>query len=259
MRTTLSSCAGLLGLLTLAHAADEHFDTLTAGQQVYSNVTVISSSPTVLYIQHAKGVGSVKLKDLTSELQQKYHYDPAKAAEAEALQKKAQTDYVTMLANQPRTKAEPAAAQPDANTEPVTKLYAKSFLGQKAPDTVIEKWLGEAPDLQDKFVLVDFWATWCGPCRRSIPHLNELHRRYGDRLVIIGLSDEPEADVRKLADPKMEYFSAIDTQRRTMREVEVTGIPHGLLMDPKGIVRFQGMPSELTDEKLVKIFDEFVR
>ena len=39
-----------------------------------------------------------------------------------------------------------------------------------------------------KFVLIDFWATWCGPCRRSIPGLNQLHARFKDRLVIIGIS-----------------------------------------------------------------------
>ena len=52
----------------------------------------------------------------------------------------------------------------------------------------VEKWLTDAPDLNGKFVLVDMWATWCGPCRRSIPHLNELYAKFKDRLVVIGLS-----------------------------------------------------------------------
>ncbi len=250
MRTILLSWVCFGSLLTLAHAADQRFTTLQAGSQVYSNVTVISSTPTVLYIQHAQGVGSVKLKELSPELQQQFGYDPNKAAEVEALQRKAQVDYVKTLTNQP---------QPKAESESVTKLYAKSFMNQPGPEMVIEKWLSDPAEVSDKFVLLEFWATWSEPCLKAIPHLNELHRKYGDKLVILALSDEPEAEVRKLTEPKLEFSSAIDTQRRTLQAVELTGIPHVLLMDPKGVVRFQGMPADLTEEKLNKLLDQFVR
>jgi cytochrome c biogenesis protein CcmG, thiol:disulfide interchange protein DsbE len=249
VRTILLSWVCCGSLLTLVHAADQRFDTLRAGSQVFSNVTVISSTPTVLYIQHARGVGSVKLKDLSPDLQQKFGYDPTKAAAVEALQKQAQVDYVKTLTNQPK---------PKAGSETVTKLYAKSLMGQPGPAIVIDKWLGDPADVTDKFVLLEFWATWSEPCLKVIPHLNDLHRRYGDKVAVLALSDEPEADVRKLTDPKIEFFSAIDTQRRTVQAVEVTGIPHALLMDPKGVVRFQGLPTDLTEEKLDKLLDAFV-
>jgi cytochrome c biogenesis protein CcmG, thiol:disulfide interchange protein DsbE len=250
VRTILLSLVWLGGLASSVRAADQHLDTLQVGKLVYSNVTVLSTSPTALFIQHTKGVGSVKLKDLSPELQQKFGYDAQKAAAVEALQKKGQVDYVKTLTNASPTRTAP---------ESVSKLYAKPFMNQPGPEVVIEKWLSDPAETADKFFLLEFWATWCGPCRASIPHLNELRRRYGDRLVIVGLSDEAEADVRKLTDPRIEYSSAIDTQRRTMREVEVSGIPHVLLMDPKGIVRFQGLPGDLTEEKLEKILDQFAR
>jgi cytochrome c biogenesis protein CcmG/thiol:disulfide interchange protein DsbE len=61
-------------------------------------------------------------------------------------------------------------------------------------------------------------------------------------LVVIGLSDETEAAMRRLASPKIDYAVAIDRQARMKNIVEVTGIPHVLIIDPHGIVRWEGYP-----------------
>src|SRR4051812_13554317 len=60
------------------------------------------------------------------------------------------------------------------------RLWAKSVLNQKAPELVVEKWLTEKPDTKGKFVLIDFWATWCPPCRKAIPELNAFKKKFGD-------------------------------------------------------------------------------
>src|SRR4051812_31251436 len=122
------------------------------------------------------------------------------------------------------------------------KLWAKSYIGQKAPDFVVEKWLTKEPDTKGKFVLIDFWATWCGPCRKAIPELNEFHKKFGDKLVVIGVSDETEAKVEAMTDPKITYFSALDSKARTKKAYEVKGIPHVVIIDPQGIVRWEGFP-----------------
>lgn len=129
------------------------------------------------------------------------------------------------------------------------KLWAKSVLNQKAPKLEVEKWLSEIPDTKGKFVLIDFWATWCGPCRRVIPELNEWQKKYANELVIIGISDETADKVQNAKDIKIDYYNAIDTQARLKKELEVKGIPHCILLDPEGIVRWEGFPT-LTDHEL---------
>jgi thiol-disulfide isomerase/thioredoxin len=141
------------------------------------------------------------------------------------------------------------------------KFWAKSFINQKAPEFIIEKWLTNEPNRQGKFILVDFWATWCGPCRKAIPELNRIHKSFGDKVVVIGLSNEKEEVVRKMTEPQITYFVAIDTQERMKRQVGVTGIPHAMIIDPNGIVRWEGFPLlrgfELTETVMKEILDKY--
>lgn len=141
------------------------------------------------------------------------------------------------------------------------QLWAKSFLNQKAPELVVEQWLSEKPETAGKFVLIDFWATWCGPCRKAIPELNLFQKKFADRLVVIGLSKEPAEKVLSMKDPLIEYSSAIDTKGTTSGIIEVKGIPHCILIDPKGIVRWEGFPllenNELTEKVIADLLEKY--
>ena len=142
-----------------------------------------------------------------------------------------------------------------------TQLWAKSFLNQKAPELTVEKWLTPQPDTTGKFVLVDFWATWCGPCRKAIPELNELQKQFKDQLVVIGISSETEEKVKAMKAPVIEYTSAIDTKKTMNKALEVQGIPHVILIDPQGIVRWEGFPllegHELTADVVKGLIEKY--
>lgn len=154
-----------------------------------------------------------------------------------------------------------AVCAPLLGTTAEKQIWAKSFLNQKAPELVVEKWLSAEPARQGKFVLIDFWATWCGPCRKAMPELNTFHKKFGDKLVVIGISDEPEKTVTGLKKPQIEYFSAIDTKGRMKKQVGVKGIPHVLIIDPNGIVRWEGFPlldgHELTEAVVKDILAKY--
>ncbi|HRZ13691.1 MAG TPA: TlpA disulfide reductase family protein [Kiritimatiellia bacterium] len=140
--------------------------------------------------------------------------------------------------------------------------------GEKAPPLKVDLWLnGDAvnpaePDGETLYV-IEFWATWCPPCRKSIPHLNELQAKWKDqKVVIVGISDEPEETVRPFAEKmKMSYHVAIDTNRATVDVYmkDVSGIPHAFVVNRDGVVVWSGHPmsglEETVDQLLAGTFN----
>jgi len=139
-------------------------------------------------------------------------------------------------------------------------------IGDPAPAVQAGEWIKGAPaDLakgRSKAIYVlEFWATWCGPCRMSIPHLSELQAKYKDKgVVIIGISsEEPDkikAFVEKMGE-KMAYTVAADKQKETsriyMEGFEVKGIPHAFIVDKQGRIAWSGSPMGGMDEALQQI------
>ncbi len=121
------------------------------------------------------------------------------------------------------------------------------------------------PDLNDNTVrlsasdgqvrIVDFWATWCPPCRKEIPHFQALHEKYGDQgLKIIGVAVGEDADVvQRFADRvKMTYLSLLDkTQIASQQFGGIQAIPTTFVIDKNGRVykKYVGYQSYETFER----------
>ena len=94
-----------------------------------------------------------------------------------------------------------------------------------------------ANSLKGKVTLVNFWATWCPPCRAEIPDLIALQNKYSDRLQILGISEDegsPDAVRKFVADFKINYPVAMATPELEKLFTGVTGLPTTFLIDPDG-------------------------
>lgn len=157
-------------------------------------------------------------------------------------------------------------------------IWADSYMWTAIEDVVgaipVEKWATDAPKPEDfvgKYVLVEMWATWCPPCRRSLPYLNFIAKKYKDDLVVVSICETDEEAIRNMPGGRLkldgdgddenrpEYFVAIDTGRRLANKLGVYGIPHVILLEPTvGGVVWEGMPTapryELDDKTLERFF-----
>lgn len=134
----------------------------------------------------------------------------------------------------------------------LTSPLAALDIGDPAPGLeglTVVKGPDGAVSLANTFTVVEFWATWCGPCRTSIPHLTQLATANAGHLQVIGISDEPEGTVRPYVDgmgSAMDYTVATAPAHVYQRWMaNVPGIPHAYLVGPDGVVYWQGHPLEL--------------
>lgn len=114
--------------------------------------------------------------------------------------------------------------------------------GKPAPDFTFQTLEGKTvqlSSLRGKKVVLDFWATWCPPCRMEIPHFVQLTSEHaGDELVIIGISDEDPEKLRAFAkDNKVNYAFATAAGDLPQPYSEITGIPTTFFIDRQGIIK----------------------
>lgn len=142
----------------------------------------------------------------------------------------------------PEAKAYESASWPTANKG---RISAANFQGKKLPATLgDETWLDGLPDTAGKIVVVDFWATWCPPCRKAMPDLDKLYNDLKSDVVVLGISDERESTVKNfLRKGKHSYPQGIDPSNKVASALQVQGIPHVIVLSTDGVVRWQGNPA----------------
>jgi thiol-disulfide isomerase/thioredoxin len=99
--------------------------------------------------------------------------------------------------------------------------------------------VGSLAKLKGKVVLLDFWATWCGPCRRTIPALDALHKKYqGKGLEVIGISSESLEELKAFQSQSKQGYSLFnDIGQVTTRRYQAYAYPTVVLLDRKGVVQ----------------------
>lgn len=137
-------------------------------------------------------------------------------------------------------------------------------LDEKAPAINITDWVLNKPDdiaLSGKYIVLEFWATWCGPCIAAVPHMNELQSKVNDPdLMFISMTDESVAKIKRTLE-KIDFKSAVVTDLTKQTHVNygdgkegLEAYPMTVLIDNQGIVKWIGEPKQLTED----ILNQFV-
>ena len=146
-------------------------------------------------------------------------------------------------------------------------LFSQTELkvGDNAPTINITDYISNIPsdkNFKNKFILLEFWATWCGPCLEQVPHLNKLQEKYKLKkdFVFLSITDEkPEKVLKTLKKVPFNSIVISDQTRKTLKDfVEkkygFISLPTTVLIDNKGIIKWIGSPFVLNDI----IIDKFI-
>ncbi len=133
---------------------------------------------------------------------------------------------------------------------------AEIGVGKNAPEISAKAWLNgdglKLADVKDKYVVVEFWATWCPPCRMTIPHLKTMNANYKDKnVVFVSLTNEDYNTVTKFNESfKMDWL--VGTESNTANAYGVNGIPHAFIVKDGKIV-WEGHPMNGLEQKLAEL------
>jgi thiol-disulfide isomerase/thioredoxin len=115
-----------------------------------------------------------------------------------------------------------------------------SAVGTQVTNFVLSDPQGKEVDLKDlkgKYVLIDFWASWCAPCRKSFPHMREVYKNYkSDKFEIysISIDEDKSAWLKAVKEENNPWLQSLDTKNISQKGFAVTGVPSTFLLDPQG-------------------------
>ena len=141
------------------------------------------------------------------------------------------------------------------------ELYPAGMIGEKVPDFTVKDASGKEYSLAQlsegkKYILIDFWASWCAPCRREIPNLRNLYAKYGSRgFQIISISRDKNAeDWKKAIEEEQLIWPNFLDESGVAKLYKVRAIPTMYLVDADGRIVAENVRGEALAEKVAELF-----
>ncbi|MGB9878015.1 MAG: TlpA family protein disulfide reductase [bacterium] len=133
----------------------------------------------------------------------------------------------------------------------------KNLEGEQAPDLALRDLEGKSyrlSDLKGKVILLDFWATWCPPCREELPVIEKLHQDFkGKGLLVLGISNEEKGVVEEFVRRNgLTFPILLDEKGEAGRKYKVVAIPRVILIDKKGKIRKDIVGYNPRNEKILR-------
>jgi thiol-disulfide isomerase/thioredoxin len=144
----------------------------------------------------------------------------------------------------------------------VNIIFAQSNIkiNSKAPEIIITDWIENVPadkNLNSKNVVLEFWATWCGPCIAAVPHMNKIQKELkNEDVYFVSITDESVGKVKKIL-KRIDFASIVVSDQTKQTQVNfgdgIKGLetfPLTVIIDDKGIVKWIGEPKELSSKMI---------
>lgn len=154
----------------------------------------------------------------------------------------------------------------NSENEPVSTHYNKIYKEHTEPfEMSFTSFSGKKVDLKKlkgKVVLVDFWATWCGPCVAEMPHVKEVYKKYhkrGFEVIAISLDDDParlKEYLKKNAIPWEQFFDGKGWKNELAVKHGITGVPTAYLLDRNGVIYTKNGRAEELDAAMQELFEK---
>jgi cytochrome c biogenesis protein CcmG, thiol:disulfide interchange protein DsbE len=139
------------------------------------------------------------------------------------------------------------------------KMGALNLQGKALPVALgNEEWLTEERDLTGKILVLDFWATWCGPCKRASPTLEKMQIKHKGKIEVLaigGPSDDEAKHKKYVIQHDKAYSNLYDKKGTINSAMKVRSIPHTIIISTDGVIRWQGNP---LNSSFTKALDQVV-